>query len=341
MEDEKKMLQDFRKSIGQMKREMEIKECFHPNHDECVLPIKLAHSLQRNGRLSLLEEKVNNQNSLYTFTSFKSSMKNLIEDFIPVGKGRTSTFNGFCSHHDTNVFSPIENYPFDGSEKHLFLHSYRSFAHSYHNKKQDVQLYKSDWKALELMPKYVRDQEIAGAELGLKDLKPEKEYLDDLLLNEKYDGLTYSLLETDEFYPFGCSSLVNPHYTVLDKPLDDWHDLSEPWISLMITAVPDKDNSFAIIAGNPNTATVNTFFDELDTVDDEKYELVFSTLMTKLAENTFWSPKLWDKLSISTRQVLINDANFMQGKDVWDEFPWSSLNLYSERYTAKKLNINK
>lgn len=336
------LMLEFRKGINQMKKESMIKECFHPNKSECVPPIKQAHSLQRNGRLSLIEEEVNGQNCLYTVTSFSSSRKWHIEDFTPVGKKVASTFYGFCGKHDTDVFEPIENHLFDGSDQHLFLHSYRSFAHSYHSKMQELQLYKSDWETMKRLPKFKRDGMIAGAELGLKEIKLEKDFLDDLLLSEKYDGLTYSLFETNEFYPFGCSSAITPHYTVKNEPLEtDLSDTTTPWTSVILTVIPDKSNSFSILAANPNSESAIKFIDRIDELDDEKYSLAISTLMTTLAENTFWSPKLWDAMSESAKMVLRNNARYLFDEFTPPVFPWSSLNLYQQRFTADKLGIVK
>lgn len=336
------LMLEFQKGISQMKKERTIKECFHPNKSECVLPIKQAHSLQRNGRLSLIEEEVNGQNCLYTVTSFSSSKKKHLEDFIPVGKKIASTFYGFCHKHDTDVFEPIENNRFDGSDKHLFLHSYRSFAHSYHSKIQELQLYKSNWEAMRKMPKLQRDAMIAGAELALNDIKPEKDFLDDLLLNETYSGLEYSLFETNEFYPFGCSSLITPHYTVKNEPLEaNIFDNSAPWISVILTVVPDKSNSFSILAANPNSPPALKFIDHIEELNDEKYLLAISTLMTAFAENTFWSPKLWDAMSESAKRVLRNNAQYLFNELMPPIFPWNSLNLYQPRFTAEKLGIVK
>lgn len=333
---------EFRKGVTQMKKESTIKECFHPNKSECVPPIKQAHSLQRNGRLSLIEEKVNGQNCLYTVTSFSSSRKRHIEDFTPVGKKVASTFYGFCGKHDTDVFEPIENHPYDGSDKHLFLHSYRSFAHSYHSKKQELQLYKSNWETMKRMPDIQREGMINGAEVGLKDMEPEKDFLDDLLLSKKYDGLDYSLFETNEFYPFGCSSLVTPHYTVKNLPLEaDLYDTDKRWVSVILTVVPDKSNSISILSANPNSNPAMKFIDHLEELNDEKYTLAISTLMTKMAENTFWSPKMWDAMSESAKMVLRNNARYIFDESKPAIFPWSSLNLFQKKFTANSLGIIK
>lgn len=336
------LLLKFTKSLKQMTRERLIKECFHPNKHECVQPIKQAHSLQRNGRLSLIEEEINGQNCLYTVSRFSSTKKVRIKDFIPVGKKEASTFYGFCSKHDTEVFAPIENFPFDGSDKHLFLHSYRSFAHSYHNKKQELQLYKSEWEVMKELPIEITEQLIIGAELGLNDIELEKEYLDNLLINEQYDGLIYSLLETLDFYPFGSSSSITPHFTVKNTPLEeDIDDPNKPWTSIMLTVVPDKKNSFIIVASNPNNDSGVAFLNDLEELDDEKYLHAISSMITTMSENTFWSPKLWDSLSESLKIVMRNNAQYLFDSTKSQKFPWSSINLYQDRFTATSLGIVK
>lgn len=304
------------------------------------MPINQAHSLQENGRLSLIEDKVNGQNLLYTSTSIKVGKKRLIEDFVPVGKKEASTFYGFCNRHD-KVFSPIEDFSFDGSDKHLFLHSYRSFAHSYHRKKEELRMYKSDWEVYKQMPKWMIDGFIQMSELALAETEPEKKLLDEMLLTENYSGLEYSLLETHDFYPFGCSSAVNPHYTVKNVAIDDLRDLTKPVVRMMLTVIPDKLNSFAIVAGFPNCEKTNLFFEHLELLEDTKYEHAISSMMTTLAENTFWSPNLWNFLGESGKQAWINDSSYFAATSELKGFPWSSLNLYNSRYTAANLGIVK
>lgn len=42
-----------------IRSEAKIKDCFHPTKEECVMPIKSAHSLQRQGSLKFLEKEDN------------------------------------------------------------------------------------------------------------------------------------------------------------------------------------------------------------------------------------------------------------------------------------------
>jgi hypothetical protein len=109
----------------------------------------------------------------------------------------------------------------------------------------------------------------------------------------------------------------------------------------MLTVVPDKENSLIILAANPNSKPAIKFIDHLDDVSEEKYLHAISSLITTLAENTFWSPKLWDALGEQARTVLKNNASYLFDESKPQKFPWSSLNLYHEKFTASKLGIIK
>jgi hypothetical protein len=123
--------------LSKIKFEAEIKECFHHVKSECSPKIKNAHSISRGDRLNLIKGLVNKNDKVF-------SLGEIIIDENPkkgvkeIGWGKAaSTFFGFCDDHDTNLFEPIENgNQFDNSKKHCFLHSYRSFAYSYHQAKK-------------------------------------------------------------------------------------------------------------------------------------------------------------------------------------------------------------
>lgn len=140
------------RSMSKIRRAGRIKECFHHRRDECSGPIKQSHSLQRNGRLSLIEGLVGGQRVVYTFSSIRSSEQQYVQNLKPVGAAKASTFFGFCDWHDSVLFSPIENLAFDGSAKHLFLHSYRSFAHSFHLQREHDRSIQADESAYEDLP---------------------------------------------------------------------------------------------------------------------------------------------------------------------------------------------
>jgi hypothetical protein len=74
-----------------------IKECFYHDKSFCKGDIKQAHSIQCNGRISILESEVNKNQSVYSFDQFKSDEKNVISELVAIGKKKASTFLVFVT----------------------------------------------------------------------------------------------------------------------------------------------------------------------------------------------------------------------------------------------------
>jgi hypothetical protein len=51
-----------------------------------------------------------------------------------IGRNLATTFEGFCSTHDTRLFLPIDTKPFDVTDQQqLFLYAYRAVARELHS----------------------------------------------------------------------------------------------------------------------------------------------------------------------------------------------------------------
>lgn len=198
--------QFYKKATKTYKQSGQITECFYHDKTTCKGDIKQSHSLQRNGRLSLIEGEVNGQQVVYTFTETEVDEHTSHKSLKPIGKKVASTFFGFCDYHDTHLFSPIETKPFDESDKHCFLHSYRAFAHSYHRKREELKAYKTDSDFTKPMPTWFRQQMINSISVGVAEGEVTKAKLDKMIANTSYDELEYFTLTFPDCYPIACSS---------------------------------------------------------------------------------------------------------------------------------------
>src|SRR5699024_4598626 len=112
-----------------LKRDGQIKQCLHPNKDECTDKIVKAHAIQNNRILTKIAENgwvktLNGTSNLI----FQSSQEQ--------GRKIATTFTGFCSYHDKKVFQAIEDQPFTATAKQIFLFTYRTMAWHYHKKEE-------------------------------------------------------------------------------------------------------------------------------------------------------------------------------------------------------------
>ncbi|MDO8898919.1 MAG: hypothetical protein Q7V19_14815, partial [Bacteroidales bacterium] len=190
--DDDKFKIEFNKKRGQYNQVRLIKECFYHKKNECRGKIKQAHSIQQNRRLSILTENIAGNEMLYTFTSFETSRNYFIEKLIPIGKGKASTFFGFCDYHDSVLFNEIENNEFKDCDEHCFLHSYRSFAHSYHRKIEEAKGNSSNDNPIKKdNPEEFNKIFLQGNLLAVNDLNKHKKLLDKWIENKQYDEIDY------------------------------------------------------------------------------------------------------------------------------------------------------
>ena len=337
MTDERK--KDFYRAMSEWKRSCLIKDCFHHDKSQCKGDIKQSHSIQRNGKLSIIEAEVNGNNSVYTFTSIIPNDRTPMADLKPIGKAEASTFFGFCDYHDTVLFSPIENFPFEkDNDKHCFLHSYRSFAHSYHRKHEELKAIEADNLITRTYGKEYLELSKKGIEMAIKDLSTRKKYLDESIEKEVYDNLEYFVYEKEGIYPFAVSSIFSPKVSYYNKPMNNHTNPDEPFSSPTITFLPDKSSTIAIISAFPDDVKAVNLLDELDSLKQTKLEKAITSLIIANCENTFFSPKFWNSLHPNKKKILLDEANinFTTGRYHYTFFN-SQFNFFDEKYKITNL----
>ena len=330
-------IQEFRKAMSDYRKTGRITECFHHKKNECKGAIKQSHSLQRNGRLSIVEGSVNGQQVVYTFTEREIDETTPCKTLKPIGKATASTFFGFCDYHDTALFSEIENKPFNDTDEHCFLNSYRSFAHSYHRKKEEAKAYQLQSKFTEKLPKWRLEEAIQGLNIALEEGEIAKAKLDQLMEKKEYDGLEYFTYILPEKYPIASSSVISPYYSYKGNPMNNHARKEDPFSYIMLTVLPDQGQTIIILACFPDDLKGVNFLDELEGIPPYKLEKAISYLLMSCAENTFFSPALWDSLG-KNGQRLLCDELVRFGEDYFPtKFDDTKINFFDARFACKRL----
>lgn len=329
----------FRDAMADFKKVGKISECFYHDKTTCNGHIKQSHSLQRNGRLSVIEGDVNGNQMIYTFTGNEISEIRSHETLKPIGKGSASTFFGFCDHHDTTLFSKIENNSYDESSEHSFLHSYRSFAHSYHRKNEELKSHKTKSKFTDALPSDFLEEAIMGLEMGVKDQEINKDRLDKLIEQKNYDGLEYINYVIPKKYHIACSSQISPYYSYKGSPINNHTDPDKPYTPIMLTVLPDVDQTIIILACFPDDKNGMIFLDELYELPNLKFEKAISSIMINCAENTFFSPKVWNALGTTGQRVLCDELEKAASRfHIPDKFEHSKINFFDFKYSDERLS---
>lgn len=289
---------DFKKNGG-------VKYCFHHNKIECNQKIKRAHSIQQNKVLSQLEEDIGGNQMFYSFNSF-STDDNMKTDLIPVGKKRASIFTGFCDYHDSKLFSPLENHDFKNTTEQLFLISYRTFAHGFHQLIEQNKYYQRDDTLMEHFPEWYKIDYRRYFKRNLDQAQPYKEILDRLIEEKNYTNLNYHVREMKPFVPIACSSILSPLYSYNNKPLYP-NKISS---FLMLNILPDFDRTYIILSSFNEDDMGNILFDELIELTDLELQQAISSLLIYCTTNTFFSAKIWNKFTDKMKKQFFDECTF-------------------------------
>lgn len=319
-----------------------IKKCFHHRKEECRGKIKQAHSIQKNGKLTILESLVNGNNCVYTFASSKISYDNLMEELTPIGKKEASTFFGFCDYHDSKLFSKIENNTFDDSDEHLFLHSYRSFAHSYHLKNEEIKAWNDSNYQQILISTYGKESvEIKKKQFASlnRHLVERKQILDDSIDNNEFDNLNYFVHEFNGIIPIAVSGLITPIVSFSGELMNN-SDFDNLMVAQPIfTLLPEKDHSILILAAFNFDKASTKFIDEINSMPNYKFEKAISSIIIDSCQNTILSPKFWDSLSEQEKRLILDEySNISMDYQSKRKVFWSQFNFLKQKYYIKKGN---
>lgn len=333
-------MNNHKKILNDLKKMGKISECFCHRKHECKGSIKQAHSIQKNGRLSIIEGTVNGNQMLYPLNlEFDDNNIGYIK---PIGKSAASTFFGFCDYHDTQLFSPVENFSFDDSDKHCFLHSYRAFAHSYHKKKEELKRcysYQNSQNNTYSKFNLCLDDLIGGIILGIKDGEHLKNKLDSYLDNEQYSELYYFSHVIPHKYPIACTSVINPYCTYSGVSMNNQLMDNEQGSFIMLTVLPDTSDTIIIFSYFPEDIKAALFIDELEKLPNLKFEKAISSILIYGAENTFFAPALWNKLGEARQKILQQELMDSYTTKNLNRFFHSSINFFDREFRATNLGI--
>ena len=296
-------------TISKFKSDSKIKECFHFDHSSCSKKIIAAHSVQRNGVLSLIEDEVKGNLSIYSFLYLKYDEHGRPIGFESLGKKTASTFNGFCGFHDTTLFQKIENNPVDiENDEHCFLLSYRAFAKSAHSKKETKQGFETNEMYEKSELKSLQKDLVDGSSLAIRDNTIVKERLNDMLSKGIYDELEYFTYTLDYMVPVALATSINPEYSYSNKLLNKSMDPDVVYEFVNFIVLPTADNKTHILFSClPEQKKSVQFIDELSELVDLKLIKAISSLIIAYVENTFISPQIWRKLSKGGKKQLLKE----------------------------------
>ncbi|AMC10220.1 hypothetical protein Lupro_02665 [Lutibacter profundi] len=299
-------MMNFKEIIADYKRNSNHKHCFYHNHKDCTKKIKKAHSIQKEKILVQLEKEINGNRMLYSLNSTSADENLSTNGLIPIGKKKASIFTGFCDYHDSKLFSPIENFDFNFSDEHLFLLTYRSFAHSFQQIIEIYKYYNSNGDFVKTFPKQYLKEHIQFTEKRIKELLLYKKVLDNIIQTKDYSALNYHTRVIEPFVPIASSTILSPTYSYKNEYLYP----NEKESNVILNVLPDNNRTIIILSHFEKDTKGKILFNELADLSINDFTKAISSLMIYCTTNTFFSPSLWDNYTKEEKKQLFKEIDF-------------------------------
>ena len=239
-------------AIEALQKRFKEKRCLAPDTTQCAGGIISAHTLSAEAMLRPISR--NGHVYAISVNHFAESEDRIFEYKLK-GIRDTSVFNGFCSHHDKQLFLEIEDRPFVCSHHQIFLHAFRAVAKESYLKRRQAEMtptvdqYRkihgiSD--QLEPSPELIMHQ-VASLQ-GADELDRFKQLMDQIYISRDWGRLVTTVIQLDRTPDVVCNFVYSPDFDFEGKELQDFHDFSKDLDHLMVTITPSKTGGFAFLS---------------------------------------------------------------------------------------------
>lgn len=282
--------------------------CFYPDCDCKKSDVIKSHSMQRSGNLSLIAE----ENHVYQYKITIDCIDQLISDnyFPPVkiGINVASTFLGFCSSHDKQLFQDIEDSPIIPSIHQINLITFRSLCSELYRKTSAAESSSVLTEVLSQSPINdpfdLRRNEIAkhhvevaneGTRMGESVMISTYGRFCSYLQGNSTLNLEYLLLKLDQIPQVLCSSSFNPAKDCDNNPLQVLAMEKEAIQGVFLNIFINESTGYVLFSWEKEHIEMKEFICNLLSQSDISNTII--ALMFDYIENHAFNITWWEKLS--------------------------------------------
>ncbi|MFA4833668.1 MAG: SEC-C metal-binding domain-containing protein [Patescibacteria group bacterium] len=272
-----------------------IKECLFPDKTGCSEKVIKAHSIQNNRILDVLSE--NGEVIMLRPNATEYNFKIQAEK---IGRGRATTFTGFCRNHDKVIFQPIEDsdYKFNNIEQNA-LFAYRAFVKEQHAKLSQYNIFSKYKNSYEKMA-----WGLIGAEAAIKDMEYHLDIFRKILFKKEYDLIETKIIVYDKICEFAVSSALNLSYDFEGNSVNNLDDLKKRAIPLFLTVLPSNGKTYVLLSYFKEDRKRFIFIDkQIIGVDEGLQQIRLTNILMINCENIVFSPRLWDRIDTEKQEL--------------------------------------
>jgi hypothetical protein len=268
--------------------------------EQCNGPIIGAHTISKSASLKMISKN----GHVYAYKKDPAAIDRADGNLKPelIGINKASTFNGFCSFHDKNLFSPLEDRDFIGDQQQCFLAAYRNVCREWYAKRGALQML-DDMRAAakgkghyEGWRKFFDDFE-TGTLSGFKGMQEYKSEFDDALKAQRYEAVGSLVIQFSAIPSVMCSGGIYPEVGFDGRLLQNLADLSRsPNLICFSTIGNPAGGAFVLSWLKSRKVFCDSFTDSLYSIPDEMVSNAIIRMLFEYSENVHISPDWWDAM---------------------------------------------
>jgi hypothetical protein len=215
-----------------------------------------------------------------------------------------TTFTGFCSSHDHQLFKPIDQGSLSPTREQAFLLHYRALCRELYVKRPNLDtnelLRDADRgrpvSIQAMVQGYVAARRVAIVE-SIKQMESDKQICDQAILVSDYGFLRAGYIRFCKTPTLACSGYTQPSFDFSGAEVQDLADMSKPCLNLSFTLLPNDHGGIAVFAWLDSADSIcRTFVQSfMSTTNDRKSDALVQYTFDSF-ENFAVQPDWWENL---------------------------------------------
>ena len=269
----------------------------------CSNKIINAHTVSKGSSLLEIADSTNHVLGL------KISLANIQKGngvLIPerIGVNQASTFKGFCSTHDKQLFSCLEDQPFSMEPEQLFSLAYRALCKEIYVKGSNedvVDLIKESDKGKDFLEqRFIQDFASGyglGVDTAVKELTILKDKFDAHLLNKEQLEICHLVITSEMPCPVAVSSILCPDVDFEGNPIQDLANLDVIPECVIFNSFSSDGKGFVVFSWLKSGKIIEAFIQTLPKENKDSLKNAILRFFFSVSENIYISPVWWDSLT--------------------------------------------
>lgn len=228
-----------------------------------------------------------------------------------IGIGDASVFHGFCSKHDRELFSCIENEAFTARPDQCLSVAYRTISRELYGKDAAAHLRETLREAdrgskpfEQFMLQQMLDEIDTGNEAARRELKATHDALTKALVKAQFDTLSSVIFEFVAPLPFMFAGAWSPFTDVYGQKLQAGY-MDELLEQIFVSTFAGDTNAMICVSWrNIDGAPGRVIADQLMALPDGQIASALLQFVMKHVENVFFNPDWFQTLSDNHKERL-------------------------------------